>query len=150
MATSWKFDLFIDGKWTSGEGTGVLDVIDPGTEESVGQVPEASPNDAITAIKAARKAFDEGPWPWMKPQERAAILIKMAEVLERRSAELRELIVSETGSVGFITDMIQAGGSTAMFRANAEKIVNGLNWVEMAAPTGGRASKAALLKRLCS
>jgi acyl-CoA reductase-like NAD-dependent aldehyde dehydrogenase len=142
MATSWKFDLFIDGKWTSGTGSGVIDVIDPSTEESVGQVPEASPQDAVAAITAARRAFDEGPWPWMKPQERAAILVKMAEVLERRSAELRELIVSETGSVGFITDMIQAGGSTAMFRANAEKAVTGMDWVEMGAPTGGPVNMA--------
>jgi aldehyde dehydrogenase (NAD+) len=136
MATLWKFDLFIDGKWTSGESTGVLDVIDPATEDSIGQVPEATTRDAVAAIDAARKAFDEGPWPFMKPKERGAILVTMAEVLERRGAELRELIVAETGSVGFITDFIQAGGSTAMFRSNAEKVASGMEWLEVGAPTG--------------
>ncbi len=120
----------------------MLDVIDPATEGSIGQVPEASAKDALHAIEAARRAFDEGPWPWMKPKERAAILVAMAEVLERRSAELRELIVAETGSVGFITDFVQAGGSTAMFRSNAEKVVSDLDWVELATPTGGPTSMA--------
>src|SRR6202034_4719230 len=63
-------------------------------------------------------------------------LVKMAEVLERRSAELRELIVAETGSVGPGTDFVQAGGSTAMFRSNAEKGVKGFDGRERAAPTG--------------
>jgi aldehyde dehydrogenase (NAD+) len=47
-------------------------------------VPEASPKDAVRAIEAARKAFDEGPWPYTKPAERAAALIRMAEALEPR------------------------------------------------------------------
>ena len=142
MGTSWKFDLFIDGRWTSGEGSGVLDIIDPATEESIGQVPEASAADAVAAIAAARKAFDEGPWPFMTPKERGAILVAMAEVLERRGAELRELVVAETGSVGMITDFVQAGGSTAMFRSNAEKASSELQWLEMGTPTGGATSVA--------
>jgi acyl-CoA reductase-like NAD-dependent aldehyde dehydrogenase len=140
MATSWNFDLFIDGTWTKGESAGVLDIIDPATEGSIGEVPEASTKDAVAAIEAARRAFDDGPWPYMKPKERGAILVKMAEVLERRGAELRELIVAETGSAGFITDFVQAGGSTAMFRSNAEKVATELQWIEMGAPTGGPTS----------
>jgi aldehyde dehydrogenase (NAD+) len=142
MATTWKFDLFIDGKWTPGEGTDVIDVIDPATEESIGQVPEASAKDALHAIEAARTAFDEGPWPWMKPKERAGILVGMADALDRRSVELRELIVAETGSVGFITDFVQAGGSTPLFRSNAERVVSRLDWFEMTQPTGGPTSMA--------
>jgi aldehyde dehydrogenase (NAD+) len=136
LAAPWKFDLFIDGQWTSGEATGALDVINPATEESIGQVPEAKVADAERAIVAARKAFDEGPWPWMKPAERAAVLVRMAEVLDRRAGELRELIVAETGSTGFLTDFVQAGGSTGMFRSNAEQIVHAVDWVESSPPTG--------------
>ena len=133
--STWKFDLYIDGTWTPGDSVGVLDVIDPATEESIGQVPQASTDDARRAIVAARKAFDDGPWPWMKPHDRGAVLIRMAEVLERRSAELRELIVAETGSTGFTTDFVQAGGSTGMFRSNAEQIVHAVEWVESTPPT---------------
>jgi aldehyde dehydrogenase (NAD+) len=142
VGAPWKFDLFIDGEWTSGEGSGVLDVIDPATEVSIGQVPEATVADARRAIGAARRAFDEGPWPWMKPRERAAVLVKMAEVLERRGAELRELVVDETGSVGFVTDFVQAGGSTGLFRSNAEQIVHEVEWVVSDPPTGGASGMA--------
>ena len=76
----------------------------------------------------------------MKPAERAAALVRMAEVLEARGAELRELIVAETGSTGFITDFVQAGGSIGMFRSNAEQVQHAVEWVEMDPPTGGPTS----------
>ena len=67
----------------------------------------------------------------MKPAERAAALIRMADILEGRGAELRELIVAETGSTGFITDFVQAGGSIGMFRSNAEHVQHSVEWLEM-------------------
>ncbi len=137
MAKSWNFDMYIDGAWTTGEGGGAIEVIDPATEEVIGQVPEATPKDAVRAIEAARKAFDEGPWPFTKPAERAAALVRMAEILESRAAELRELIVAETGSTGFITDFVQAGGSIGMFRSNASQVEHVVQWVEAGAPTAG-------------
>src|SRR5271168_179280 len=124
MGAAWNFDLYIDGKWTPGEGGGRIEVIDPATEAVIGSAAEATAKDAARAIRAARKAFDEGPWPWMKPSERAASLVRMAEHLEANGAELRELIVAETGSVGFLTDFVQAGGSIGMLRSNANLIVN--------------------------
>jgi aldehyde dehydrogenase (NAD+) len=135
--TKWNFDLYIDGKWTAGEGASTIEVINPATEEVIGQVPEATPKDAVHAIEAARKAFDEGQWPFTKPAERAAALVRMAEVLEARSAELRELIVAETGSTGFLTDYVQAGGSIGMFRSNATQIEHVFEWVEAGAPSTG-------------
>ncbi len=137
MTQSWNFDLYIDGTWTDGESAGSLEVINPATEEVIGTVPEASPKDAVLAIEAARKAFDEGPWPYTKPAERAAALVRMAEYLEAHAGELRELIVAQTGSVGYLTDYVQAGGSIGMFRANAAQIEHVYEWVEAGAPTAG-------------
>ena len=129
----WKFGLYIGGRWTSGDATGVLDVVNPANEELIGQVPEATVRDAEAAIGVARKAFDEGPWPWMKPRERGAILVKMAEILERRSTELRALIVAETGS----SDVIQlVAAATEMLRINAANILHEVDWVEANPPTG--------------
>ena len=140
MGAPWNYDLFIGGEWTEAEAGGRIDVIDPATEEHIGAVAEASTKDAVRAIEAARKAFDEGPWPWMKPAERAGALVRMAEALEARGAELRELIIAETGSTGFLTDFVQAGGSIGMFRSNAEQIQHGVEWLEMGPPTGGPTS----------
>ncbi|HLT15451.1 MAG TPA: aldehyde dehydrogenase family protein, partial [Acidimicrobiales bacterium] len=136
MTKRWDYELFIDGAWTSEGAEGAIEVIDPATEEVIGSVPEASPKTAVAAITAARKAFDTGPWPWMKPSERAAALVRLAEVLERRAGELRELIVAETGSVGFLTDYIQAAGSIGMFRSNAAIVEHSFDWVENGAPSG--------------
>ncbi len=137
MTESWNFDLYIDGTWTTGEADSSIDVINPANEETIGRVPEASPKDAVLAIEAARKAFDKGPWPYTKPAERAAALIRMAEYLESHANELRELIVAETGSVGYLTDYVQAGGSIGMFRSNAAQVEHVFEWVEAGAPTAG-------------
>jgi acyl-CoA reductase-like NAD-dependent aldehyde dehydrogenase len=134
---TWDRELFIDGAWTSEGCEGVIEVINPATEAVIGSVPEATGKVAARAIEAARKAFDEGPWPWMKPGERAAKLIRMAEILEARSPELRELIIAETGSTGFLADAIQGAGSIGMFRSNAALVEHNFPWVESGMPTGG-------------
>jgi aldehyde dehydrogenase (NAD+) len=134
---SWDYELFIDGKWTSAGAVGAIEVIDPATEVPIGSVPEGSVQSARWAVEAARAAFDSGPWPWMKPEERASRLIRMAEILESRGTDLRELIVAETGSVGFITDFIQAAGSIGMFRSNAQLVSTSFPWVEPGLPAGG-------------
>ena len=50
MAARWKYDLYIDGKWTRGAADQDITVIDPATEEQVGLVPEATVADARAAI----------------------------------------------------------------------------------------------------
>jgi acyl-CoA reductase-like NAD-dependent aldehyde dehydrogenase len=134
---TWNYELFIDGKWTSEATEGSIDVLDPATEEVIGTVPEATTKTAVRAIEAARRAFDEGPWPFMKPSERAAALTRMAENLESRAGDLRELIIAETGSTGFLTDAIQGAGSIGMFRSNAALVEHSFSWVENDLPTGG-------------
>jgi acyl-CoA reductase-like NAD-dependent aldehyde dehydrogenase len=132
----WEYQLFIDGAWQDSDSS--IEVIDPATEEVIGSVAEASQKDATRAIEAARRAFDDGPWKWTKPAERAAALVRLAENLESRAQELHELIVAETGSVGFMTDAIQGFGSIGMYRSNAAQVEHVLEWVEsVGSPTGG-------------
>ena len=142
MSHTWDFELFVGGRWTSEDTTGVIDVIDPATEDRIGGVPEATVALARRAITAARTAFDDGPWPWMKPAERADKLVRMAEHLEAKATDLRELIVTQTGSVGMLTDAVQAGGSIAMFRSNATLIEHGFEWVENQPPTASSTGMA--------
>jgi aldehyde dehydrogenase (NAD+) len=141
VTKQWNFDLFIDGKWDKGEAGGKpIEVINPASEEVIGSVPEASAKDTVRAIEAARRAFDEGPWQWMKPAERAGYVRRMGQILMGRAAELRELIVAETGSVGFITDFVQAAGSIGMFESNAVLAEHTFKWIESGPPTGGPSS----------
>src|SRR5262249_27012290 len=111
LSARWTFEnLFIDGKWDKGEAGGdPIEVINPATEDVIGVAPHASVKDASRAIEAARRAFDEGPWPWMKPAERSVILRKMGAALMARVGELREVAVAQTGaSPGWFVDMVQA------------------------------------------
>src|SRR5207247_2142387 len=140
---AWNYELFIDGKWTSAGAAGTIEVIDPATEAVIGSVPEASVTTARQAIEAARTGFDTGPWPWLKPEERATMLVRLAEVLESRAPELRELVVAETGSVGPLTDFIQAAGSVGMLRSNAQLVSTSFPWVENGPPTGGPTTSSA-------
>ena len=58
-----SYQLYIDGAWTGSAGDSALTVLNPATEEVIGTVPEGTPADIDRAVAAARRAFDEGPWP---------------------------------------------------------------------------------------
>ena len=64
LGRSWK--LYIDGTWTDASG-GTFDVLNPATEEVVARAPNGTRADLERAIAAARRAFDEGPWPRTTP-----------------------------------------------------------------------------------
>jgi aldehyde dehydrogenase (NAD+) len=88
---------FIDGEWHEPLGSGTVDVVNPATEEVVTQVPQATVEEAEQAILAARRAFDDGPWPHMKRAERARILSEFAEALWAHREELAEIVVAQGG-----------------------------------------------------
>ena len=90
--------LFIGGEWVKPEGSGVIEVISPHTEAVIGSVPDASPADLDKAIAAARRAFDDGPWPRMTPEERAEGLKRLSGALQSRAQEIADVISSQNGS----------------------------------------------------
>jgi betaine-aldehyde dehydrogenase len=90
--------LFIDGQWVDPATTDTIDVINPSTEEVVGRVPDGSAADLSRAVKAARKAFDTGPWPRMSPDERADVMAAASAAIQARYQEFAEVISSENGS----------------------------------------------------
>ncbi|MDT5291278.1 MAG: aldehyde dehydrogenase, partial [Mycobacterium sp.] len=87
----------------------------PATGELVGKVPLASEADVNAACAAARKAFDEGPWPHTSPEERAAVLGAAVKIMEERADELKFLLAAETGQPPTIVDMMQYGAAMASF-----------------------------------
>jgi betaine-aldehyde dehydrogenase len=90
--------FFIGGEWTAPAGTGTVDVISPATEQLVGRVPDATEADIDRAVEAARRAFDEGPWPRMTPAERATLVTKVSDAIKVDMQGLAELISTEMGS----------------------------------------------------
>ncbi len=86
--------MFVDGAWISSGERASYSIPNPATEATVAQAPEGTRGDVGRAIAAARRAFDHGPWPRTKPAERAAVLTKIADGIQARKEEFRELLVA--------------------------------------------------------
>ena len=89
--------LFIDGQWVASVSNNMFDVIDPSTEEVVHQVAAANATDVDLAVKAARNAFDNGPWPKLSGVERATYLRAFAAEINERVGELAKMEVLDNG-----------------------------------------------------
>lgn len=90
-----NFGLYIDGKWGWGTGTQKKTVLDPATEEVIGHIPDATPDDIDHALKAAEAGF--AAWRRVQPWERSAKLRKVADLLRGRINELAVVMSTETG-----------------------------------------------------
>jgi betaine-aldehyde dehydrogenase len=90
--------FYIGGEWVRPAGQRVLEVVNPFTEEVVGRVPEATPADMDAAVAAARRALEDGPWPRMRADERAAMIRSVSQEIRGRSEEFARLISLEMGS----------------------------------------------------
>ena len=105
----WVHDkLYIGGDWVAPAGNDTIEVISPATEELVGRVPEGTRADIDAAVAAARKAFDEGPWPRMSPLERADAVEKFANLYASRLDDIANVISSEMGSPILFSQLAQA------------------------------------------
>ena len=92
-----KKDLFINGTYVPAASGEMFDVVDPSNNEVVHQVARGGADDIDAAVKAARDAFDSGPWPQMSGAERGAILRKMGEEIAARTDELARMEVLDNG-----------------------------------------------------
>ncbi len=90
--------LFIGGEWVAPATSATIEVVSPHTEEVIARVPEASPADIDRAVGAARRAFDEGPWPRLDPAERADVMAEVSQTIQARSQDYAETITREMGS----------------------------------------------------
>jgi acyl-CoA reductase-like NAD-dependent aldehyde dehydrogenase len=129
--------LYIGGSWVPGAGEQLLDVVNPATEQVIGQVPQGGPADAVAAVTAARAAFDEGPWPRMSPRQRSRVLMRMADELDRRRPELIELSMREAGATRAIAETVQVGIPLLHFRDTVDRALMGFPFEEPMLPFVG-------------
>ncbi|HZV80407.1 MAG TPA: aldehyde dehydrogenase family protein [Candidatus Binatus sp.] len=89
--------MYIDGAWVPASDGGVRELINPSNGEVVARVAEGTKQDAQSAIAAARRAFDDGPWRDTPAQDRAKLLFKLADKIEENAAELARLETLNNG-----------------------------------------------------
>jgi aldehyde dehydrogenase (NAD+) len=99
----------IDGELVRGEGS--FFIVSPWTGRVLAETPVAQPDEVERSLAAARRAFDDGPWPRMRPSERARILRDFAGCLASRRAELVSIAIHQTGAVRSLAEAVQVGSA---------------------------------------
>lgn len=89
--------MFIDGRWVASAGSAAIDVVNPVDGSMLGRVPRAGLADVDLAVRAARQAFDAGPWPGLDPRERARLLFRLAAGIRERAEELAHVETQNSG-----------------------------------------------------
>jgi acyl-CoA reductase-like NAD-dependent aldehyde dehydrogenase len=125
--TQVRDKLFIGGEWVDPAGDGTIDVLNPATEDVIGRIPEGTPEDADSAVRAARAAFDS--WSQTSPYERAKYCEAIGAALAERGDELAALITTELGMPVGLSRMIQAGLPSLTFSSIPE-LVEQVEWEE--------------------
>jgi len=106
LATPRK--LLIDGRWVAASSGKTFDSIDPATGEVLARVAEGDKADIDLAVRAARRAFESGPWSKMTASERGRVIWKLADLLEQHTEEFAELETLDNGkpiSVSRVADV---------------------------------------------
>jgi aldehyde dehydrogenase (NAD+) len=89
--------LLIGGKWLDSVSGKTFATVNPATGDTICQVAEGDKADIDLAVKAARKAFEEGPWRRMNASERGRLLHKLADLIEKNQEELAALESLDNG-----------------------------------------------------
>ncbi|TPL21080.1 aldehyde dehydrogenase family protein [Mesorhizobium sp. B2-4-9] len=105
--------LFIDGKWVEATDSGTMAVLDPATGRQIATAAAGGRGDIDLAVKAARRAFEQGPWRRTTTGDRGRLLWTLADLIEKHAEELAELDVLDEGSPyatvrnGYVADAIK-------------------------------------------
>ncbi|KAK2978250.1 hypothetical protein RJ640_024283 [Escallonia rubra] len=91
--------LFIDGEFVDSISGRTFETIDPSTGEAIARVAEGDKEDIDLAVKAARAAFDDGPWPRFSGPERRRIMMKFADLIDEHVEELAALDTIDAGKL---------------------------------------------------
>ncbi|HSY73343.1 MAG TPA: aldehyde dehydrogenase family protein, partial [Alloacidobacterium sp.] len=103
-----KHRMYVDGKFINAASGKTFSVYNPATGEVMAQVPEAEAVDVDQAVRAGRRAFDEGPWPRMSASQRGRLMLKLADLMEQHLEELAEIESMDNGkpvSVARVADV---------------------------------------------
>lgn len=108
--------MLIGGKWVDAVSGKTFETYNPATGEVLARVAEGDKADIDLAVKAARKAFESGPWPEMSPSERGRLLWKLAELVDEHNEELAELETLDNGKPVFFSRIVDVPTVSDAFR----------------------------------
>ena len=111
--------LFIDGEWVAAASGETFDFSDPSTGRVIGSAAAGGVHDIDRAVKAARRAFEEGPWPALAPADRGRLMMRLADAIDACGDELAYLESWNGGNPLRSTRAVDVGGAAERLRYNA-------------------------------
>ncbi len=93
--------MLIDGEWVAAAGGKTFATVDPATGLTITQIAEGDATDVDRAARAARRAFESGDWPKLKPRDRERLLNKLADAIEANAQEFAEIEALDNGKPVF-------------------------------------------------
>jgi aldehyde dehydrogenase (NAD+) len=129
-----EFPLLVDGEWVPAGSGETFSCVDPYTEEAWGRVPLAGAEDVDRAVRAARRAFDSDGWPQTSAASRAALLRRLAQLIEDNVEALTYRQIRENGKL--VSEMLPGAGALAAdcyFFAGLGETLHGMS-VPVSAP----------------
>ena len=109
-------EIFVAGKWQPTISGETYQPINPANEEPLAAVGKGDERDIDAAVAAARKAFDEGPWPKMSPHERGRIVWKLGDLVQQNLDEMARLESLCTGKTMFDSGKVEIPFAAEVFR----------------------------------
>ena len=113
-----KFGQFIDGKWVKSSSGETYEVINPATEELIGNASKASKKDIDKALKSAEKGLEV--WKNTSPWERSKIIRKISDIMRKKVDILSKWLTLEVGKP-LSEGAGEVGGAADIFEWNSEE-----------------------------
>jgi len=124
MSVATRQQNMVGGKWVDAVEGETMEVLNPATGETIGEVPRGSQADVDRAVAAAKKAFEE--WRDTTPAERSGMLLALADALEEHADELIEAEKANVGKPqGIVVDEVPASADNLRFFAGAARNLEG-------------------------
>jgi aldehyde dehydrogenase (NAD+) len=111
-----ELKLMIDNQWVVSETQRSFASINPSTGEEICQVAEADAADVGKAVRAARRAFEQGPWRMMRASERGRLLYRLAELIENNADKLARLESLDNGKAVSVAKAVDVAKTVACYR----------------------------------
>ncbi|KAK4486876.1 hypothetical protein RD792_006184 [Penstemon davidsonii] len=108
--------LFINGEFVESLSGKTFETIDPRTGEVIAKISEGDKEDVDLAVKAARQAFDHGPWPRLPGSERRKIMLKFADLIDKNVEEIAALDTIDGGKLYSLAKALEIPGAAEHLR----------------------------------
>lgn len=108
--------LLIDGAWVDSGSGQTFSTEDPGTGRWLAAVARADAQDIDLAVRSARRAFDAGAWPSLKPNERERLLWRVGDLLSERAEQIGQLEALDNGKSAAVATAVDVAWAADVFR----------------------------------